>query len=97
MRAIWNRSQWVVRLLLASIVLLSASQAQATIIGLSDGTYDVTLTCSFTDCAPAGPLGPFVGTLTASGDAWFFTSRFSKRKRWDGHLEFQFFGFERGL
>jgi hypothetical protein len=76
MRAIWNRSQWVVRLLLASIVLLSASQARATILGLGDGTYDVTLTCSFADCAPAGPLGPFIGTLTADGNdvtGWSFT------------------------
>ena len=75
MRSLWNRTQWVLHLLLASVVLLSANQAGATIIGLGDGTYDATLTCTFADCAPAGPLGPFAGTLTVVGNdvtAWSF-------------------------
>jgi len=75
MRVIWNMTRWVSRLLVASVVLLSANQARATFIGLGDGTYDVTLTCSFFDCAPAGSLGPFTGSLTVVGTdvtAWSF-------------------------
>ena len=71
----WNVTQWVSSLLVAGVVLLSANQARATIIGLDDGTYDVALTCLFSDCAPNGPLGPFTGTLTVVGNdvtAWSF-------------------------
>jgi hypothetical protein len=63
-------------LTLCIVGALDATSTRATILGLGDGTYDVTLTCVFSDCAPAGPLGPFMGTLTVSGNDvtdWSFT------------------------
>jgi hypothetical protein len=60
---LWNRPRWILPLLMASFAVLSASQARATIIGLGDGTYDVTLTCIVIDC-----VDPIAGSLTVSGN-----------------------------
>ena len=80
MRSMWDRSRRVfLRLGIAGFAFLLggqllSGQARAALLGLDDGTYDVTLTCIVQNCG-----GPFTGTLTIAGsDAtdWSFTFPF---------------------
>ncbi|HVG51273.1 MAG TPA: hypothetical protein VM867_06540 [Xanthobacteraceae bacterium] len=60
----------LVSVVVACAGLSSVTQARATVLGLGDGTYNVTLACITTNC-------PFTGTMTIAGSNvidWSFST-----------------------
>ncbi len=70
----WLRVAIVHCLIVPMLVALSFQKAHAAFIGLSDGAYDVALTCIINNCG-----GPFTGTVEVAGSGvsdWSFATGF---------------------
>lgn len=89
------RSPLVAGLLLAVGLALSAHPARASVLGLADGTYDLTLPCTNIGCG-----GPYTGTLTVVGTdvtSWNITVLADSLQTFSGNPNEQFFGLPTGL